>query len=134
MEKMNLEQMISDDKLYLLVVGSRSFNNFELLYKTLEDIVDNNENVVIVSGGARGADTLAKQYAELKKFEYKEFPANWDLYGKSAGYRRNEQMHQFIADKKNRMCIAFWDGKSVGTKHNFVLSEQYNNKLKIIRF
>lgn len=42
-------------------------------------------------------------------------------------------MHKFISQYSNRMCIAFWDGISNGTKYNFTLAEQYHNALKIIK-
>jgi hypothetical protein len=87
-----------------------------------------------VSGGARGADTLAKQYATNKHYKYLEFPANWDLFGKSAGYIRNEEMHKFISQFKNRGALYFWDGESRGTAHNFDLDIKYNIKNFIIKY
>lgn len=130
-----MEQMTSnEDKLYLLVVGSRSFNRLDILYTELEKIIAKiDKKIVIVSGGARGTDALAKQYAGIKEYEYIEFPADWQKNGKAAGYIRNEEMHKFISQYSNRMCIAFWDGISNGTKHNFTLAEKYHNALKIIK-
>lgn len=122
-------------KFYLLVVGSRGFNNYGALCDSIKWATQNiKQQIVIVSGGAQGADALGKKYAKDNGLEYIEFPAQWDLYGKAAGYRRNEQMHAFIASKKYRGCIAFWDGQSKGTAHNFELAKKYNNQIITIKF
>ena len=124
-----------EDNLYLLVVGSRDFDNYALLCEKInEERARSNTKVFIVSGGARGADSLAKRYALENYLNYIEFPADWNTYGKSAGYIRNEQMHKFIAGHPLRKCIAFWDGKSRGTRHNFELAKKYNNDIEIIRY
>lgn len=65
----------------------------------------------IVSGNARGVDTLAENYAGRKGIPTKLFPADWDKYGKPAGAIRNAQMAEY-ADA----LIAVWDGKSKGTR------------------
>lgn len=65
------------NKFYLLIAGSRNFEDYELLKQYTDYALRNrNENIVIVSGGARGADTLAKQYAYEKQYEYLEFKAD----------------------------------------------------------
>lgn len=118
---------------YLLVVGSRTFHNYTLLQKKLEEELNRtSESIEIVSGGAKGADNLAKEFARLHKLTYREFPANWNLYGKSAGYKRNEEMHKYISEKRNRKIIAFWDGKSKGTKSNFELAKKYGNEIEVV--
>ena len=53
----------------------------------------------------------------------------WDIYGKSAGYKRNEEMAK-VADS----CVVFWDGKSSGTKHMIDLVKKFNLKLRVINF
>lgn len=121
------------DHFFCLVVGSRTFDNYELLSAKLDSLLKNQPNVVIVSGGARGADELAERYAEEHGYKCIVFPAKWDELGKRAGYIRNIQMHDFISHFQKRGCAAFWDGKSKGTKHNFELAKQFNNPLKIAR-
>lgn len=120
-------------KFYLLIAGSRTFNNYNLLKEKCDYVLQNYNDIVIVSGGAKGADTLAEQYAKEKNYELIVFPAEWDVYGKSAGYRRNEKMHQYISQFEKRGVICFWDGASRGTRHNFDLCTTYNNPLRIIR-
>ena len=122
----------SPDTFFCLVVGSRTFNNYSKLRQTLDYLLLNHSTIVIVSGGAVGTDSLAKQYAKEKGYVFIGFPAQWDKYGKSAGYIRNEQMHKFIAKQAKRGVIAFWDGKSKGTQHSFKLAKKYNNIIKII--
>jgi len=65
----------------------------------------------IVSGMARGVDTLALEVAKKLEKPVKKFPANWNKYKKRAGYLRNVEMAKY-ADG----LIAIWDGKSKGTK------------------
>lgn len=124
------------NEFYCLVVGSRTFNNYSLLKERLDYLLNNkmNKHIVIVSGGANGADTLAERYAREHHFELVVFPADWDKNGRGAGYIRNEVMHKFIATKEDRGVVAFWDGKSKGTSHSFELSTKYNNPIKIVRF
>ena len=67
---------------------------------------------VVISGAARGADSLGEAWAKQTNTRCERFPADWALYGKRAGYLRNEQMAA-----KAEALIALWDGKSKGTKH-----------------
>lgn len=66
----------------------------------------------VISGNARGADRLGEWWAAKHQVPCEKFPADWVLFGKSAGYRRNEVM----ADNAEAL-IALWDGQSKGTKH-----------------
>lgn len=67
---------------------------------------------VVLSGTARGADKLGEAWATWNSIPVERYPANWDLHGKSAGYKRNEDMAN-----KAEALIALWDGESKGTKH-----------------
>lgn len=113
----------------VIVAGSRGFRDYRLLQEKLDFYLQNYSDVEIVSGGARGADRLGEQYARTKGFKLRLFPANWDLYGKKAGYLRNQQMAQY-AD----YCVVFWDGKSRGTQHMIRLARQYKLNLRIVNF
>ena len=64
-------------------------------------------NIEIVQGGANGADKFAEIYANNHGYACKLFKADWDNYGKSAGYRRNSDMHNYIKQFKNRGCLCF---------------------------
>lgn len=124
------------DDFYLLIAGSRTFNNYELLKERCDFFLQNQKgHIHIVSGGARGADTLAEQYARERGYQLHVFPADWNKYGNRAGYIRNEEMHKFIAkESSKRGVLCFWDGQSKGTAHNFELCNIYNTPLRIVRF
>lgn len=66
----------------------------------------------IVSGGAKGVDTLGEQIAIINNIPVRRFPADWNKYGRSAGYKRNAEMAEY-AD----ILVAVWDGQSKGTEH-----------------
>lgn len=100
----------------VIIAGTRDFNDYAFLKKNLDyflqGINPNNEEIEIVSGNARGADKLGERYAKEHNLPVKLFPANWDKYGKQAGYLRNQEMANY-----SDVLIAFWDEKSKGTKH-----------------
>ena len=120
---------------YMLVAGSRGYNNYTEMCQVLDFLLKNQvaqgKHIVIVSGGARGADALAEQYADERGYEKHIMPADWEKYQKRAGYIRNEQMHLFISTKDKRGCICFWDENSKGTQHNFQLAKEYNTPLRV---
>lgn len=120
-------------ELYCLVAGSRTFNDYDRFKSVMDEKLPAKEHITIVSGGAKGADALAERYAKEKGYQLVVIKADWDTYGKRAGYLRNEEMHKYISAHENRMCICFWDGSSKGTQHNFGLSEKYHTNLIIIR-
>ena len=66
----------------------------------------------VVSGGAAGVDSLGEDWATNEWVPLRVFGPDWGRYGKSAGFRRNEQMGDY-ADA----LVALWDGQSRGTKH-----------------
>lgn len=97
----------------VIIAGSREFNDYDLLVKICDIILKNkNEEIIIMSGGAKGADTLGEKYAKERNYKIIKILPEWNKYGKQAGILRNIKMaHE--AD----YLIAFWDGKSKGTKH-----------------
>lgn len=113
----------------VIVAGSREFNDYPKLKKKLDIILKNQKDITIISGTANGADKLGERYASEKHYNLEQYPAMWDLFGKKAGYMRNEEMAK-VADA----CVVFWDGKSKGTKHMIDISKKYNLKLRIIAF
>jgi hypothetical protein len=115
----------------LIIAGGREFSDYELLEKEVIKLLRGKypKDVEIVSGGARGADSLGEKFAKEKGCSLQSFPADWNTYGKSAGYRRNAEMAAY-ADA----CICFWDGKSKGTKHMIDLAEKKELLLTIIKY
>lgn len=114
----------------IIVAGSRNFNDYELLSTKLDYYLSNRvqtDTVVIISGTCYGADQLGERYAKEHNLHIDKFPADWNKYGKSAGYRRNVQMAEH-ADA----CIVFWDGASKGTKHMIDIAKAHNLALRVV--
>lgn len=86
------------------------------------------------SGGGGNTDKYAERYATEHNYHLIVFPAQWDEFGKKAGFIRNEQMHRYIASKQDRGVIAFWDGESKETFQSFDLSKKYNNQIRVIKY
>ena len=95
----------------IAVVGSRNYLQWwripTILYENFGD-----EDVIIVSGGADGADSAAKYSAGVLGLGYKEFLPKYILYGRKAPLYRNIEIAEYCTQ-----AVAFWDGKSRGTKH-----------------
>jgi len=118
------------------VIGSRTFQDYQRLTKVIRNFSSiywnpisesyNGLEPVIISGGAGGADRLAKLYAEEVKFRYIEFPADWTK-GKGAGFERN---HHIVNNAD--IVFAFWDGESSGTKHSLNLAKAQKKPTFII--
>jgi hypothetical protein len=114
----------------IAVVGSRSFNSTQENLKIVEDFILSKIKISdieeVISGGAKGADTLAEMFAASNNLRIKIFPANWLKYGKSAGFIRNKEIIA-AAD----IVFAFWDECSKGTKNDIELAKQQNKTLYI---
>jgi hypothetical protein len=76
-------------------------------------------DVTIVSGGARGVDSVAEQQAKKRGLPVEIYRAEWERFGKSAGFRRNRDIVT-NAD----MVVAFWDGRSRGTENTINLAKR----------
>lgn len=110
----------------VIVAGSRGITDYDYLAKRLDEILPTlTSEPTIISGGARGVDQMGERYAIERRLPYLRFPANWDLYGRRAGYIRNAEMAEH-ADA----LIAFWDGESRGTKH--MIDEAMRMKLTVV--
>ena len=116
----------------VIIAGSRGFSNYKLLKETCDDFlrdIKKEYNIVIVSGGARGADKAGEKYANDWGYDLEIYPADWKKHGKAAGFRRNEQMAQ-TADA----VIAFWDGESHGTKHMIDVAEEKGLDKRVVNY
>lgn len=119
-------------KLRIIIAGGREFNNYELAVNSLYNItkhIFHNKDITIISGNARGADYIGEQIAKNHNTNLEEYPAEWDKYGKSAGYKRNKLM----ASKADTL-LAFWDGKSKGTKHMIDIAYHHGLTVHIINY
>jgi hypothetical protein len=94
----------------VIIAGSRSIRDYSLVVQAISD--SGFEVSEVVSGRAAGVDTMGEQWANERNIPCTRFPAKWDVYGKRAGIKRNEEMAAY-ADA----MIAIWDGVSRGTSH-----------------
>lgn len=118
-------------RIRIIVAGSRYWGNYLVLERSLDTIFYSakRDEIQLVSGMAKsGADFLVQRYnKEHMPNELACFPADWDTHGKSAGYIRNDAMAKYSTH-----LIAFWDGKSKGTKHMIYLARKHGLYVKII--
>ncbi len=102
----------------ILVTGSRDWSSREAIWDAISGACDPHwrecpYDVVLIHGGARGADTIAGEYATYEGIEVIVCLADWNKYGKSAGVIRNNHMLDMDPD----VVLAFQRNKSRGTQH-----------------
>ena len=115
----------------LIIAGGREFSDYALLQKKVDVMLSAKRfsyQIEIVTGKAKGADTLGGQYAKANGFAVKEVPADWSI-GKSAGYECNKEMAEYA-----HACICFWDGRSKETEHMIDLANANKIPLRIIPY
>lgn len=130
----------------VIIAGGRDFNDYKLLKEKCDLIFANNKPVEIISGrcfapktgvctfttyegiNVYGADGLGEKWAELNNVPVKPFPY-LKQYGKAGGPIRNRQMAEYATN-----LIAFWDGKSRGTKNMIDTAKEFNLPTRIILY
>lgn len=116
----------------VIVAGCRDFDDYGLLCESCDRLLaqkHQTHDIVIVSGTARGADTLGERYAQERGYAVEQYPADWQREGKAAGFIRNAQMAS-VADA----LIAFWDGQSRGTAHMIELARKHELQVRVVPF
>ena len=115
----------------IAIIGGRDFNDFDLMKKTLVDFMGGNRTFLnaIVSGGAKGADTLAEKFADEIGVEKIIFRPNYEKYGRLAALQRNTEIIE-NAD----IVFAFWDGKSRGTHDSIKKAKKMDKIIHIIHY
>ena len=111
----------------VIIAGGRDFDNYDYLFETMKNL-----NIIVsevVCGGASGADTLGREWAQKHNIPVKMFPAEWDTYGKYAGIKRNHEMGDY-AD----FLVAFWDGYSTGTKDMITYMKSIGKHGRVIMY
>jgi len=111
----------------LAVVGLRKFQNKEYVFQILDNYSNRFEINKIISGGADGVDTFAKEYAQSHEISFQVFKAEWKLYGRAAGPIRNKKIIENCD-----YVLAFWNGTSTGTKSSINLAKKYKKDYEII--
>ena len=105
----------------ILIAGSRNIDTFDLSPYIPK------ETTLIISGGAKGIDTIAEKYADEHRISKLILLPQYNLYGKSAPIKRNEMMVN-IADT----VIIVWDGNSRGTKFTLQYSKKKNKNIILV--
>lgn len=127
-------------EIYVIIAGTREFKNYDLLRDVCDKILENkskDHKIIIVSGHARGADTLGEKYASERGYDLRVFPADWDKYKKKAGHIRNEKMADlgnvliaFFADGFEELSKGTRDMVKVAQKKNLIIREIYERDFK----
>lgn len=102
------------------IVGSRGITSIDLSQFVPSDCT------LIVSGGARGVDTIAEQYAHEHHIQTLIIKPDYERYGRSAPIRRND----IIVDNAD-LILAFWDGESRGTKYTIDYAKKTGKPIKV---
>ena len=116
----------------VIIAGGRDFDDYGLLCESCDRFLTQKHqthSIVIVSGAARGADTLGERYTHERGYAVEQYPADWTHEGKAAGFIRNAQMAS-IADA----LIAFWDDQSMGTAHMIDQARRKPLPYRVVRF
>ena len=113
----------------VIIAGSRTFSDYPLLEKKLNFLFSRKkkEEITIISGTANGADRLGERYANENNISVERYPADWNKYGRSAGYKRNLQM----ANNADAL-VAFWDGVSKGTNHMIDIAKEKQLQVRVV--
>lgn len=106
----------------VLICGSRDIDDPAVVLQAVEQ--SGMTPTHIISGGARGVDKRAAAYARANGIEFTEYLADWNKYGKRAGFIRN-----YVMVGKADAMIAIWDGKSRGTKHSIDYARSYGKQV-----
>lgn len=113
----------------IVIAGCRNFSNYKIAKEYIDfcirDIKEKYE-LVFISGGCKGADSLGERYAHENGYTLEIYPANWEKYGRSAGPKRNKLMAENCD-----YVICFWDEKSPGTKSMLKYAKELNKPIKI---
>lgn len=106
-----------------VICGSRTITKYETVQNAVKE--SGFDITEVVSGCASGIDSLGEKWAMDNNAKLFQFPANWNAYGKQAGFIRNKQMVKFVSppECKDGCVLAIWDGKSRGTVHTIELAK-----------
>ena len=111
------------------IIGSRDYKNYGAICAQMDELLVffDSDFTDVISGAARGVDSLGAVWAESRGINVIEKPANWKM-GKGAGMARNTN----IVSEAD-FIVAFWDGKSLGTKDSLKKCRQFGKRFKIVK-
>lgn len=119
----------------IIVAGGVHFNDYKALENTLDEFFKcvSKDEIEIISGHARGADSLGERYAQEHDIKCTVFPADWKKYGRAAGPIRNKKMLEYAMEQQAGL-VAFWNGESKGTKNMISIAEKAGIEVKIVHY
>ncbi len=124
--------MIQSNNIRLGIVGSREFQDYELMKSKILQYFTKQDGLLriseIISGGCVGADKLSERFAKEFDISTKIFPAQWSLHGRAAGFIRNEDIV-----KNSQVLLAFWNG-SKGTQNSISIAKRLKIETIIVYF
>jgi len=129
MGKKETIELLKSKPISIAIVGSRDFNDYDALVKFIKEKINLKDVESVISGGARGADSLAERFAYNFKFKTIIFKPDWNKHGKKAGFLRN-----ILIIENADVVFAFWDGESRGTLLSINLAKEQNKKLYVYTF
>ena len=116
----------------VIVAGGRDFNDEDYMIESINSLIGTGvipEPFTLICGMAKGADLLAHSILSDNDFPIEEYPADWNKYGKSAGFIRNKEM----ADAGD-CAVIFWDGLSRGTANMISLMRNRNKPVYVFYY
>jgi hypothetical protein len=116
----------------VIIAGGRDFHSFPILRIHMDHLLKEKAKtckITIISGGARGADTLGEKYAQLRHYKVIKMKADWKKHRRSAGFVRNKDMLDLASG-----VVCFWNKRSKGTKHMIDITAKANKPLRIINY
>lgn len=123
----------------IIINGSRGFSDYNLLKRYMKSFIMmrrfNPDQIEIISGGARGADTHAIKFTEEYNLQLKIMKPDWSM-GRRAGILRNQEMLDYATTNiwEKAILVSFWDGQSRGTKHMIDISKKKGIEVNIVNF
>lgn len=109
----------------LIIDGSRSFNSYSVLFEVMK--TQTPWPTAVISGGALGADQLGERWAAEHAIPCRIMKEQWVKYGFIAGARKNEEMAR-VGDG----LVAFWDGRSQGTRHMIETMKALGKPVRVV--
>ncbi len=112
----------------LAIIGSRNITDKDFIFEKLNEIFSDKKPTEVVSGGAKGPDTLGVLWAESLGIPTQVFKPDWAKYGRGAGMRRNTT----IVENCDHL-VAFWDGESKGTQDSIYKAKKLGKNVLVVK-